>query len=204
MLDWHLENKREVQALHVFSSPHFHVSYILLHFVAKNYLNVSIQCWREISCMKIKRKDVWIIFFLFLSTLPKFLLKGGNCEVPEMKGSLANYMLIFIPLKFYTHHSKFAGCQPYNRRCNSVNYFILVCIFWYGEKPQTWDSCQNACATFIIMYVPIMSHLGNCICHSCHSLPIIKNTVMVFNPCLFHFLSSEPCMDELLMLINSW
>ena len=52
-----------------------------------------------------------------------------------------------------------AGYQPFSKMYNSVNYYTWVFIFLYGEKLQTWDSCQNACVIFTIMYVFRLCHL---------------------------------------------
>lgn len=138
-----------------------------LHFVIsrrKNYdwwrLNFNVYAWLKNFCYPpppwITRQEDYTTFSLCTCSL-LLLLFNGNKFSPKAF-FIALFAVIFSC-------NLFVGCQPYSKKCSSVNYCTWAFFCWYGGKLQTCDSCQNASAISIIMYASSCIYLLNLVAH---------------------------------------
>lgn len=112
----------------------------------------------------VKNYDWWRLNFNVYAWLKNFWYPPHH-ELQDTRNKFSPKAFFIALFAVIFSCNSFVGCQPYSKKCSSVNYCTWAFFCWYGGKLQTCDSCQNASAISIIMYASSCIYLLNLVAH---------------------------------------
>lgn len=138
-------------------------------YISRNYLFTScISCNAEWTSSSLSmRESTDLPLFRLLVSMRTSHMSSVICVVLSLavprawRCYIVGYLFVLVILIIVITRVTvlLTGCQPFSKKCSNANYYTWVFIFLYGEKLQTWDSCQNAFVIYIIMYASQFSYL---------------------------------------------